>query len=171
MESHAQRIHRIRQTYREAHDRFVARLLAAPDDLAALAPPDGGWTALQIGWHVAAVDAAFADLISGVRPSQVLPEEFRERPWPEVAAALPRRIEASRAVVPPADVRRAEVMAALQAAASTLDAALESLGEDRASRFGVTHKVVGTVTLAQIGEWAAAHTIRHNAQAKRVLGR
>jgi hypothetical protein len=26
------------------------------------------------------------------------------------------------------------------------------------------------VTLRQIGDWATAHTIRHNAQAKRVLG-
>jgi hypothetical protein len=45
------------------------------------------------------------------------------------------------------------------------------LTPDRASRFGVTHRVVGTITLYQVGEWATAHTIRHNAQAKRLLGR
>ena len=171
MEFHAQRIERIRQRYRDAHDRFVARLVGAPDDLAALVPPDGGWTALQIGWHVAAVDNTFADVISGARPSHALPEQFQERPWPEVAAALPQRIEASRTVVPPTDVRRTEVMAALEAAASKLESALEGLAEDRALHFGVTHTVVGTVTLAQLGEWATAHTIRHNAHAKRVLGR
>jgi uncharacterized damage-inducible protein DinB len=170
-ETHAQRIERIRKAYREAHDRLVARLRDAPEDLACRAAPAGGWSAVQIGWHVAAVDSAFADLIAGDRPSQALPEDFQERPWAEMAAALPQKIEASRAVVPPADVRRDEVLAALETSAAKLDAALVRLDNDRAVRFGVTHKVVGTVTLAQIGEWATAHTIRHNAQAKRALGR
>lgn len=161
----------MRKAYREAHDRFVARLRDAPEDLAARIPQDGGWSAVQIGWHVAVVDSTFADLISGARPSLLLPKDFQERPWPELAAALPQRLEASRAVMPPAEVRRDDVMAALETAASKLDAALEGLAEDRGSRFGVTHKVVGTVTLGQIGDWATAHTIRHNAQAKRVLGR
>jgi hypothetical protein len=35
---------------------------------------------------------------------------------------------------------------------------------------GITHPIVGTITLYQLGDWATAHVIRHNRQAKRVLG-
>ena len=48
----------MRKAYREAHNRFVARLRDAPEDLAARVPQEGGWSAVQIGWHVAAVDSA-----------------------------------------------------------------------------------------------------------------
>jgi uncharacterized damage-inducible protein DinB len=170
METHTDRMERLRRAYDEAHRRFVARLEGASAEAAESTPADGGWSAAQIGWHVAAVDAAFADLIAGARPSQTLPEDFRERTWPEIAASMPRRLEASRAVTPPSAVRRDEVLQALAASAGRLHAAFGSLTPDRGSRYGVSHPVVGTVTLYQIGEWATAHTIRHNAQAKRILG-
>ena len=35
---------------------------------------------------------------------------------------------------------------------------------------GITHAVVGTISVYQLGEWATAHIARHNRQAKRVLG-
>ena len=57
-ETHVERIARMRRSYREAHDRFVSRLSGAPVDLVERVPPDGGWSAAQIGWHVATVDAA-----------------------------------------------------------------------------------------------------------------
>ena len=92
---------------------------ALPAARAEAIPPDGGWSAAQIGWHVAAVDAAFADLISGQRPSQPLPEAFRERDWSEVAAAIPQKTEASRGVVPPPAVQQDTALAALAASAWT----------------------------------------------------
>ena len=170
-ELHAERIARMRRAYREAHDRLVARLRSAPGDLVERRPTDGGWSAAQIGWHVATVDRTFAELVSGARPSQLLTGDFRERTWAEVVAGIPQKLEASGGSLPPQEVTRDEALTALTASAQKLDAALEGLEEDRASRFGVTHKAVGTLTLAQIGDWATAHTIRHNAQAKRVLGR
>lgn len=169
-ETHAQRIERMRRSYREAHDRLVARLRNAPGDLVERTPADGGWSAARIGWHVATVDRMFAELVSGARPSQPLPDGFRERIWTEVVAGIPQKLEASGSSLPPPDVTRDEALTALAASAQKLDAALEGLAEDRGSRFGVTHRSVGTVSLTQIGDWATAHTIRHNAQAKRVLG-
>ncbi len=169
-EAHAARIERMRGSYREAHARLEARLRNAPQELVERRPDDGGWSAAQIGWHVATVDRLFAELVSGARVSQPLPDEFRERTWPEVVAGIPAKLEASAGSVPPAEVTRDEALTALVASAKKLESALEGLTEDRASSFGVTHKAVGTVTLAQIGDWATAHTIRHNAQAKRVLG-
>jgi hypothetical protein len=168
--SHEARISRTRQQYREAHDRFVARLSSASAADAERASADGGWSAAQIGWHVAAVDSTFAALISGERPSLSLPDDFVERTWDQIAEAIPAKLQAGGPVVPPAAVTLADVLSALDTASKKLDAALERLTPDRGARFGVTHKAVGTVSLYQVGEWAVAHTIRHNAQAKRVLG-
>jgi uncharacterized damage-inducible protein DinB len=170
-ESHTERIDRIRKAYHEAHERFVKRLREAPADAVERMPADGGWSAAGIGWHVAAVDAQFAGLVSGERPgAQPLADGVPEKPWSEIVAGIPAKLEAGRRVQPPADARRDDVLAALADSAAKLDAALAGLDADRGATFGVTHPVIGTVTLRQIGDWAVAHTIRHNAQAKRVLG-
>ena len=170
MESHSERIERTRKSYREAHARFVKRLTDAPADAVERAPAGGGWSAAQIGWHIAAVDASFAGLVSGERPgAQPLPDGTSERPWPEIVQGIPEKLEAGKRVQPPAEVKRDEVLAALADGSAKLDAALAALDADR-SRYAITHPVIGTVTLGQFGDWATAHLIRHNAQAKRVLG-
>lgn len=169
MASHDERVAELRRAYDEAHRRFVARLERVPAD-SLEAAPEGGWSAAQIGWHVAAVDTAFADVISGQRPSQPLPADFQERDWSDVVRSIPQRIEASRSVIPPPHVRRDEALAALAASAGKMTSALESLTADRGAGFGITHRLVGTITLYQISNWATAHTIRHNAQAKKLLG-
>lgn len=169
-ESHDERIARTRASYREAHARLVKRLTDAPAEAVERAPEGGGWSAAQIGWHVAAVDASFAGLVSGERPgAQPLPDGASERPWAEIVKGMPEKIEAGKRVQPPAEVRRGEVLTALAGAAEKLDAALAGLDPERA-RHAITHPAIGTVTLGQFGDWATAHTIRHNAQAKRVLG-
>jgi len=170
VETHEARISRTRQQYREAHDRLVARLSGVPVEAAERPPADGGWSAAQIGWHVAAVDAAFAALISGARPSLSLPKDFTERSWQDIAETTPVKLEATGPSVPPEVVTLGDALAALDASAQKVDAALQGLTPERGARFGVTHRSVGTVSLYQVGEWAVVHTIRHNAQAKRVLG-
>ena len=171
METHAELIARVRQSYREAHDRLVKRLTAAGAEAAERAPADGGWSAAQIGWHVAAVDASFAGLISGERPgAQPLGDGVAERPWADVLREMPSRIAAGKRVQPPPDARRDAVLAMLADASAKLDAALAGLDEARGSRYAITHPAIGMVCLRQFGDWATAHTIRHNAQAKRVLG-
>jgi uncharacterized damage-inducible protein DinB len=161
----------MRRAYREAHQRFVTRLSAAPPDAVERVPAEGGWSAAQIGWHVAAVDAQFAGLVSGERPgAQPLPDGTAEMPWADIVTKIPSKIEAGKRVQPPPVVRKEEVLAALAESSAKLDAALSSLDANRGASLSITHPIVGTVTLRQIGEWATAHTIRHNAQAKRVLG-
>src|SRR4051812_19814579 len=119
METHGERIGRMRQAYRAAHERFVARLRSAPADAGERAPADGGWSAAQIGWHVAAVDGQFADLMSGARPgAQPLPEGATEKPWLEIVAGIPAKLEAGRRVQPPGGVSRDEVLAALEESAT-----------------------------------------------------
>jgi uncharacterized damage-inducible protein DinB len=171
-ESHSDQIDRMRQAYREAHARFVKRLSDVPADAVERAPDDGGWSAAQIAWHLAAVDASFAGLISGERPgAQPLADGVAERPWSEIVKGIPEKLQAGKRVQPPAAVGREEALQALADAAAKMDAALAGLDESRGAGQAITHPIVGTVTLRQIGDWAIAHTIRHNAQAKRVLGR
>jgi uncharacterized damage-inducible protein DinB len=171
VESHHELIERTRRTYREAHERFVKRLREAPEDAVHRAPADGGWSAAQIGWHVAAVDGQFADIVSGARPvAQPLEAGTRETSWTELLSGIRQKLEAGKRVQPPADARRDAVLGLLAAAAARFDAALASLDEQRGAGYAITHPAIGTITLRQFGEWATAHTIRHNAQAKRVLG-
>ena len=171
MSSHSERIDRLRAGYREAHARFVKRLTDAPADALARVPAEGGWSAAQIGWHVAAVDAAFAGILSGDVPgAKEVPEGQAVKPWSEIVSGIPGRMEAGKRVQPPPSPARDEVLAALAASAGKLDAALSALPEDRGARYAIVHPVVGTVVLADVGEWAIAHPIRHNAQSKRVLG-
>jgi hypothetical protein len=170
-ESYGERTARVRAAYREARARFAARLRDADEQAVHRVPPDGGWSAAQIGWHVAAVDTSFAAVISGEAPAaKPLPDGTIARPWVAIAAAIPDKLEAGTRVQPPADVRREDVLVSLEESARRLDAALAGLTEERAAGFAITHPVLGTVALGAVGEWAAAHVARHNAQAKRVLG-
>src|SRR4051812_36130760 len=91
---HAERGSQLRESFDEANLRLVARLRDASDE-AAERPAAGGWSASQIGWHVAEVTMRFAGMISGEVPAPVPAlEDFRERAWTDVAASIPDRLEA-----------------------------------------------------------------------------
>jgi hypothetical protein len=167
---HVARIHHLRESFAGANERLVARLRRVAD-AAAEHGPDQGWSAAQIGWHVAAVTSRFAGLMSGdVAAAQPLPEDFVERPWAEIAAAIPDRLQAPGAATPPPAVRRADAISALEAAGMRMARAFDSLTPERGGRMGISSPLVGTINLYQVGDWATAHIIRHNRQAKRVLG-
>jgi len=171
MDTHADRIARSREAYGAARARFVTRLREAGEEAVHRTPDGGGWSAAQIGWHVAAVDASFAAVLSGEVPAaKPVADGEVVRAWSDVAAAIPQKLEAGKRVQPPADVRRDEVLKLLEESGAKLDRALAGLAEERAAGYAITHPVIGTVALSHIGEWATAHVIRHNAQAKRVLG-
>ena len=72
--------------------------------------------------------------------------------------------------MPPPVVRRSDAIAALEAAGMRMARAFDALTPERGARMGITRPVVGSITVYQIGDWATAHIIRHNRQAKRVLG-
>jgi hypothetical protein len=167
---HLARVRHLRESFAEANERLVARLRRVTDEAAQHAS-DGGWSAAQIGWHVATVTTRFAGLVSGDIPGAApLADDFRERPWPEVAATIPARVQAPAAVTPPPAVRRDDAISALEAAGQRMARAFDTLTPMRGGRMGITHPLTGPINLYQIGDWATAHVIRHNKQAKRVLG-
>lgn len=167
---HFSRVRHVRESFAEANERLVARLRRATDDAARRAV-HGAWSAAQIGWHVATVTTRLAAMMAGDLPgAQPLPADFREREWSAIAAGIPDRSQAPPALVPPAAVGRDEAIAALEASGMKMARALDSLTAERGARMGITHPIVGTITVYQLGDWATAHVIRHNRQAKRVLG-
>jgi DinB superfamily len=172
VDGHEARVARIREAFAEANRRLLARLRGATEEAAARVPEDGGWSAAQIGWHVATVSSRFAGLISGEVPgAQPLGEDFHERAWSAIVAGMPARLQAPGAVQPPANVTRVQALSMLEAAADRMHAALDVVTAERGARSGIVNGIVGgPVCLYQVAEWATAHIIRHNQQAKRTLG-
>ncbi len=167
---HYARVRQMRQAFAQANERLVARLRACDDESAERVPEGGGWSAAQIGWHVARVTTTFAGLLTGDVPgAQPLPGGFTPRAWAEIAAAIPGKLTARGAVVPPRIVRRVEALKDLEASGVRMAHAFDALTPERGSRHGITNPIVGTISLYQVGEWATAHVIRHNKQAKEVL--
>ena len=169
---HYARLRHIRESFAEANERLVARLRRVDHAAAERKPDGGGWSAAQIGWHVASVTTRFASLVSGEAPGvQMLPADFVERDWAEIARQIPAKIQAAKASEPPPRVTRDEAVAALEASGVRLARALDLVTADRGARFGLSSPIVGgPINVYQLGEWAVAHAIRHNRQAKRTLG-
>jgi uncharacterized protein (DUF433 family) len=167
---HLNRVRHIRESFAAANERLVARLRAATDEAAAHSVT-GGWTPAQIGWHVATVSTRFAGVISGdLAAAAALPDGYVEKPWAEIAASIPDRLQATEAIQPPAVVSRHDAIALLEASGVRMAQALDTLTFERGTTLGLTNRIVGTITLYQVGEWATAHIARHNRQAKRALG-
>ena len=168
---HLTRVRHLRESFAEANERLVARLRRV-DDHAAEKHAAGDWSAAQIGWHVAKVSARFAGIMSGELPgAQPLPDGFQPREWSELVAGIPAKLKAPSIAEPPSSVRRSEAISRLEASGVRMAHAFDTLTPERGAGLGITSPVVGaTITLYQLGEWATAHVIRHNRQAKRVLG-
>lgn len=170
-ESLAPRVERVLTAFSDANARLVARLGSASDTEATTPPSDGAWSPAQIGAHVASFNTLVAGLVSGLRPGAApAPADFVERPWTEIQARLLGPVDAPRSLHPPPQTTRIASLTALDHAARDVVHAFSNLSDDRAA-LTISHPRVGTISLAQAGEWIVAHTIRHNAQLKRVLGR
>ena len=167
---HFSRVRHLRESFAAANERLVSRLRECDDASAERAEGDR-WSVAQLGWHVASVNTRFAALIAGDVPAaKPLEEGFVERPWQMVAEAMPEKLQAPAAAVPPARVSRREAIAALEASAVKMARAFDTLTPERGMRLGVTSPVVGTINLYQVGDWAVTHVQRHDAQAARAIG-
>jgi uncharacterized damage-inducible protein DinB len=168
----ASQVERVLAGFAEANGRLTARLESATAAAAEQAPASGGWSAAQVADHVATFNRLIASLVSGQRPGAVpAPDGFVERPWPDIVTALAgKALEAPRSLHPPGEATRAAGLAALGEAAAQVAAAFQALTPDRAA-LTITHPRIGTITVLQAGDWIVSHTIRHNAQMKRILAR
>ncbi len=164
---HSARIAEVLGRLKETTDRFAARLEAAGPRAEQAA---SGWTPAQIAVHVAMVNANLAGVIDGSLPGAApAAEGFQEREWADVVRDVPARNEAPARYHPPATVGAADAIHQFRESVAHLARAIETLPPDRA-QYCITNRAVGTITLYQAGEFAIAHMIRHNLQAKRLLG-
>lgn len=164
---HAERVSDLLARLDEAGSRLATRLEGAG---ATGNEATSGWSAAQVGVHVALVNSEFAAVIDGSAPVATPPPDgFVERPWSEIASGIPQHVEAPARLAPPADVSVEAAAALVRQSTSRLRTAIGALSPERA-RYCYTGRLVGTISLYQMGEWAAAHMIRHNQQAKRILG-
>lgn len=166
-ESHGDRIANLVSRLDETANRLLTRLQRAGERAE---QATGGWSPAQIGFHVSLVNENLASMIDGTLPGATAPAaDFAERPWSEVVSQVPARNESPTRFVPPERVSPREAIDRLCASAAHLRKALTALTPERGC-FCITNRVVGTISLYQAGEFAIAHMIRHNQQAKRILG-
>ena len=165
-QTHQSRIDELVGRLRETTGRFSTRLAGAGPRGEQAAT---GWSVAQVAVHVALVNDSLSAVIEGTADGAVPPApDFRERPWPDVVRDVPARNEAPRRFHPPDLVTTAEALAQFDQSATRLERAISSLSPERAT-YTITNRVVGTISLYQAGEFAIAHMIRHNLQAKRIL--
>lgn len=165
---HTERVTRLAAAFDEALGRFIARVEGA-GARAADAPVEGGWSVAQIAWHVAAVNESFAAILAHGRGAVPAAAEFVERDWREIVAGMPARLEAPRSVRPPDVVDPGDALGRLRESAARLSAAIAGLTPDRGAMC-LHSTIVGTISIYQVADWATAHAIRHNWQAKRARG-
>lgn len=169
--THSERIEQLTSAFSESMTRFLARVEGASPEALQAKPADGGWSSAEIAWHVGAINVAFAGLIDGSLPNaRPAPEGFLETPWSEIATRVPAKLDAPKQFHPPADLTAADALATLRQSKDRLLAALAGLTEARAVGYTVKSSVGTPVNLYQVGNWAAAHVARHNAQVKKILG-
>ena len=97
-ELHAQRIAGLVARLDDAANRLATRLEGAGDRAERAT---SGWTAAQIGAHVALVNDSFSKVVDGSAPAaKPAPEGFVERPWAAIASGVPARLEAPVRVAP-----------------------------------------------------------------------
>jgi DinB superfamily len=170
-ETHAARIDDLRAAFDRACGRFLARYDTTTPDGAVAVPLSGGWTAAQMAAHVAAVNRVLSAIVSGrIDRAAPSPDEFIERPWPDIAASLAGRLEAPASVTPPPTVTRADARDAFEASRALVLDTFAALDQTRA-RHVFTDPRTGPISLYQVGDWLTAHVARHNAQLKALLGR
>lgn len=168
--THDERIARTAAAFEAAMDRFLARIEHTPDHIAERPPAAGGWSAAGIAWHVAKVNEQFAGLVEGVVPGARPPEAgFEETPFGQIVAPIADvGLEAPEKFHPPAGISRADALALARASRLKLAQAIRTMPESRG--LWTIKSILGQLTVYQVGEWATAHVIRHNAQAKRTIG-
>ena len=169
--THAERIAELSTAFSDSMTRFMARVERVSPETLMAKPPEGGWSAGEVAWHVGAINNAFAGLIDGSVPNaRPVTDGFVETPWTEIAMRVPAKLEAPARFHPPADLTADNALNMVRQSKDTMLKALAGLTEERATGFTVKSSVGTPVNLYQVGNWAAAHVARHNAQAKKLIG-
>lgn len=153
------------QLLRASTDAFVSFLSGLPDTDAE-APLPGRWSPAGHGYHVALTNGVFAAVIAGTAPLKMFEgtPDFSDEAWNFDA---PLRVAAPAIIVPPADVTKAAAIAKLEAEAAALTRAMSTLDQARTAL--CVQLPWAAVSILQMCEWSAGHTLRHLSQVGREM--
>ena len=163
--SHQNRIHASVSAFLSASEAMIAALERLNDAAASQSPASGGWSAAQIGYHVATTNDFLAGILIGVIPKAVpAPAGFVEKA--DLFSQLPTKITTFEALEPPANVTRTQAIAKLRESTAQAVKAIEGLSAERASGH-VVEFPFGAISLYQLAEFIDGHVVRHQAQLQR----
>ena len=167
MTDHARRIRAAAAAFKAANHTLIADLEALDEATATRPPADGGWSAAQIGWHVAETSRLLAAMLAGELPGPRVAPAFVEDA--EVFSRVPARVESRLPEIqPPGSTTRQDAVTRLRASEAPTVLAIESLTPERAG--GYTFKMpFGILNLYQCAEFIGAHAGRHRGQVQRCL--
>jgi hypothetical protein len=167
MSRHSHRIEGIVLALEKSLADFSRTLEALEEEAAVRTPAAGGWSPAQIGWHVGVTNEMLSAILTGELPrAEIAPEDFQEQPWDSMT--IPDRIQTFPQLEPPADVDLKTAVNKLAGSAATLIESLRTVSHERARHY-IVKMSFGTLSLYQVGEFAAAHIDRHHRQLQRAL--
>jgi len=166
MPEHDERMSAIRGAFASANDEMIAAIGALDAEAAAKAP-EGAWNVAQIGWHVGTTTEFLAGAMSGAIAAVMVarPDGFEES---LASLELPAKIQTFPQLEPPAEVSRETAIEKLRASAAAFAGAADTVSAERCGSECV-QLPFGTLSLYEIGEFAAAHIHRHLGQVERTL--
>lgn len=165
--SHNDRIQNSITNFRSAMDAMIATLERLSDEAAGRQPVDGGWSAAQIGVHVAISNELLAGAITGAVPmATAVPADFVENP--NVWSNVPSKVQTFPQLDPPASPARTEAVSRLRTSVPGVVKAIESLSEDRAKGHCVTFPF-GDLSMYQFADFVGGHVARHSGQIQRAV--
>ena len=164
--AHQSRVEAAAASLESATAAFVAYLDALPD-AAAIQPLPGGWTASRHAAHLALTNDVFIGVINGGGPLSAFAgvSDFSDEQWN--LDAPPIDVAAPAIVIPPAEIGREAAIAELRHSVRRLRSAILSLRPNVAAM--CVRLPWAVVSLYQMSEWGARHTIRHLGQVSREL--
>ncbi len=138
---------------------------ALPESLTTERLP-GGWTPAGHVWHVALTNDVFSGVIKGDGPLRAVSgtSDFTDAQW---NFNVPPTVAAPGILIPPADAQRVTAAKRLRESVARLRPLVESLAPDQGTL--CVQLPWNTISLYQMTEWAAGHTLRHLSQVGREL--
>lgn len=154
--------------FNSAHNDLVWKLRDCAFDSGVQLPRSEGWSAAQIGAHVAMTNEFVAAVLTGQTPmAQPAPEGFQESFDPGV---LPPKAQSPAVLQPPAVVGIDAAIERLRVSAQNVSKAIAALTPDRGAHYCVSMPF-GTLSLFELADFTAAHVSRHAAQVQRSVAR
>ena len=150
----------------EAATRAILGFVDAMPELRTAAPLIGGWTPAAHVWHVALTNDVFSGILTGDGPIQAGPgmSDFADAQWSFNAPPL---VPSPDILLPPPDARRDAAATRLRESVARLRPLIETV--DPAHATLTVQLPWARVSVYQVVEWSAGHTLRHLSQIGREL--